>query len=98
MATTLGPDEVRRIAALARLALTPAEVELFTRQLGDILAYVEELASVETAGVEPTSHPFATGPVWRPDEPVPSLDRDAVLAGAPGASPRTGFFKVPKVL
>jgi aspartyl-tRNA(Asn)/glutamyl-tRNA(Gln) amidotransferase subunit C len=98
MALTLGPDDARRIATLARLELTTDEVDLFARQLGDILNYVDELRALETAGVEPTSHPLSTGPVWRADALVPSLDRQTVLEGAPGGSPRTGWFKVPKVL
>ena len=98
MARTLGPDDARRIATLARLELTTEEADLFARQLGDILSYVDELGALDTTGVEPTSHPLLSGQVWRNDEHVPSLDRDTVLRGAPGGSPRTGFFKVPKVL
>ena len=98
MASTLGADDVQRIAALARLELTPAEVALFASQLAAILTYVEELGAVDTSGVEPTSHPLSAGSVWRDDEVTPSDARDAVLRDAPGASPRAGLFKVPKVL
>jgi aspartyl-tRNA(Asn)/glutamyl-tRNA(Gln) amidotransferase subunit C len=98
MALTLGPDDARRIAMLARIELTTDEVDLFARQLGDILNYVDELRALDTTGVEPTSHPLSAGPVWRADELVPSLDRDALLQGAPGASSRAGLFTVPKVL
>lgn len=98
MAQTLGPDDARRIATLARIELTTDEVDLFARQLGDILNYVDELRALDTTGVEPTSHPLLAGPVWRADELVPSLDRETLLQGAPGASPRAGLFKVPKVL
>ena len=98
MAFTLDRDDVRRIAALAHLDLTAAEIDLFSRQLGDILNYVDELRTLDTTGVEPTSHPLAAEPVWRPDELAPSLDRATVLGGAPAASPATGLFKVPKVL
>jgi aspartyl-tRNA(Asn)/glutamyl-tRNA(Gln) amidotransferase subunit C len=98
MAQTLGPDDARRIATLARIELTADEVDLFARQLGDILNYVDELRALDTTGVEPTSHPLSADPVWRNDEHVPSLDRDTVLQSAPGGSPRTGLFKVPKVL
>ena len=98
MASPLAPDDVRRIAALARLELTSDEVELFARQLGDILSYVDELRRLDTTGVEPTSHPMAIAPVWREDEPAMSVDRSAVLKGAPGTTPATGLFKVPKVL
>ena len=98
MASTLADADVRKIAALARLELTPDEVTLFTRQLADILHYVERLNEVDTTGVPPTSHPVLAQPVWRSDEVRPSLDRNEVLAQAPGASPRAGLFKVPKVL
>lgn len=98
MALTLGPEDARRIATLARIELTTDEVELFARQLGDILNYVDELRALDTTGVEPTSHPLLAGPIWREDEPVPSLHRDTLLQGAPDGSPRTGLFKVPKVL
>jgi aspartyl-tRNA(Asn)/glutamyl-tRNA(Gln) amidotransferase subunit C len=94
----LTETEVRKIAALARLELTADEIELFARQLGDILAYAGELGRVETAGIEPTSHPLAATPAWRSDEPTPSLDRNAILERAPAASRRDGLFKVPKVL
>jgi aspartyl-tRNA(Asn)/glutamyl-tRNA(Gln) amidotransferase subunit C len=98
MPSRLGAEDVKKIAALARLELTPGEVELFTRQLADILNYVDELRAVDTTGIEPTSHPLATGPVWRDDQPQPSLDRELALKNAPGTSPRAGLFKVPKVL
>ncbi|MCC7008581.1 MAG: Asp-tRNA(Asn)/Glu-tRNA(Gln) amidotransferase subunit GatC [Acidobacteria bacterium] len=98
MAQRLDDADVRRIAALAHLELSADEVELFSKQLTDILAYVAELQSVDTSGIPPTSHPQAAEPAWRDDAPRPSIDRDAVLAGAPDASPRAGLFKVPKVL
>ena len=98
MAQRLSDDEVARIAALARIELSPDDVATFSRQLGDILAYVNELQHVNTTGIEPTSHPLPLDQVWRSDEPVPSLDRAQLLQGAPGTTPATGLFKVPKVL
>lgn len=98
MAGTHADIDVARVAALARLELTPEETTLFTRQLSDILTYVEALQQIDTTGVPPTSHAGASDPVWRDDVVRPSLDRDTVLAAAPGASPRAGLFKVPKVL
>lgn len=98
MASTLDASDVTRIAALARLELTPDEVTLFSKQLGDILHYVETLREVDTSGVPPTSHPVSEDAAWRPDDAKPSLNRDDVLDAAPGASKRAGLFKVPKVL
>ncbi len=97
MAGTRADIDVARVAALARLELTPEETSLFTTQLTDILTYVDALQEIDTTGVPPTSHAGASAPVWRDDVVRPSLDRDTVLAGAPGATPRTGLFKVPKV-
>ncbi len=98
MTPRLTDADVQKIAGLARLDLSPAEVELFARQLADILAYADEIQQVDTTGVRPTSHVLAQGPAWRGDDPAPSLERDAVLKQAPGTSPSTGVFKVPKVL
>jgi aspartyl-tRNA(Asn)/glutamyl-tRNA(Gln) amidotransferase subunit C len=98
MSRTLTADEVHKIAALARLELTAAEVDLFSRQLGDILEYAERVRQVDTTGVPPTSHPLADGAHWREDEPRPSLPRESVLTHAPAASVAAGLFKVPKVL
>lgn len=98
MADTRADIDVARVAALARLELTPDEATLFTRQLTDILAYADAVQQIDTSGVPPTSHAGSGDPVWREDVVVPSLDRDKVMAGAPGATPRTGLFKVPRVL
>jgi aspartyl-tRNA(Asn)/glutamyl-tRNA(Gln) amidotransferase subunit C len=98
MASTPPDLDVRKIAALARLELTADEVDLFSRQLRDILAYAEQVQQIDTTGVPPTSHPLAGPMVWREDEPRPSLARDLVLEQAPEASIRAGLFKVPKVL
>jgi aspartyl-tRNA(Asn)/glutamyl-tRNA(Gln) amidotransferase subunit C len=98
MAGTHADIDVARVAALARLELTPQETTLFTRQLNDILTYAEALQQIDTTGVPPTSHAGVGEPVWRDDVVVPCLNRDAALAGAPGASTRAGLFKVPRVL
>jgi aspartyl-tRNA(Asn)/glutamyl-tRNA(Gln) amidotransferase subunit C len=90
--------DLRKVAALARLELTPDETRLFTEQLTAILAYANLVQEVDTTGVPPTSHPTSEGPRWREDEPTPSLPRDEVLSQAPGASVSAGLFKVPKVL
>jgi aspartyl-tRNA(Asn)/glutamyl-tRNA(Gln) amidotransferase subunit C len=98
MPTTWTRDDVRRVAELARLDLTDAEIALFTQQLADILTYAELVQQVDTTGIPPTSHPLATTPAWRDDTPSRSIERSAVLDQAPDASRSTGLFRVPKVL
>ena len=88
---------MKRIAELARLELTADELELFTRQLGDILTYVEQIGTLDTTGVPPTSS-VLNRPVDRPDEPRPSLSRAELLRNAPDAAPEAGLFKVPRVI
>ena len=97
MSASLSRSDVERIAELARLELTPDEVTLFTRQLAEILDYVEEIRGLDTSGVEPTSHAI-NRPYERPDVPVPSLERLEALANAPDAALETGLFKVPRVI
>ena len=95
--TTLKRSDVERIAALAHLDLTESETELFTRQLGDILTYFDQLQQIDTTGVPATSHPVTSAPVMRADEPRPSMSRDEVLANAPDPG-GDGLFRVPKVI
>ena len=98
MSSTLAPDEVERIARLARLALTAEERDLFARQLTSILQYAEQLREVDTTGIAPTSHPLALTTPLRDDETRSSLPRDEALKAAPDAEPAAGLFKVPRVL
>ena len=88
--------EVRKVAMLARLALSDEEVETLTRQLDAILEYVGKLDELDTASVEPMAHAVEISNVFRPDEVAPSLDAEDALANAPRR--RDTFFLVPKVL
>jgi aspartyl-tRNA(Asn)/glutamyl-tRNA(Gln) amidotransferase subunit C len=94
---SLQRDEVKRIAELARLELTPDELDLFTRQLGDILTYVEQIRSLDTTGVAPTSQ-VLNRPVDREDVPEATLSRPELLGNAPDAAVEAGLFKVPRVI
>jgi aspartyl-tRNA(Asn)/glutamyl-tRNA(Gln) amidotransferase subunit C len=98
MAEELTRAEVERIAKLAHLALTDDEIEMFTRQLGDILHYAQQIQAIDTSGVPPTSHVLAGAPIERDDEIRPGLDRAVVLSQAPDGSPDAGFFRVPRVI
>jgi aspartyl-tRNA(Asn)/glutamyl-tRNA(Gln) amidotransferase subunit C len=94
---SLSRDDVTRIAELARLELTPEELDLFTRQLGDILTYVEQIRSLDTSGVVPTSQ-VLNRPVDRDDVPDATLSRPDLLGNAPDAAMESGLFKVPRVI
>ena len=89
-------EQVRKVAKLARLELTDAEIQEFTGQLGAILGYVDKLSELETTDVEPLAHCLPISNVFRKDEVRDSLGTEQVLANAPQ---RDGsFFKVPKIL
>ncbi len=90
--------QIEAIAALANLALAPDEIDLFARQLGDILAYADAVQRIDTAGVPPTSQVVTRHPADRQDEVRPSLGRDAALANAPDGAPEAGLFRVPRVI
>ena len=98
MSSSLAPEEVERIAHLARLALTGEERDLFARQLTGVLQYAEQLREVDTDGVPPTSHPLALSAPLRDDEVRPSLARTDALESAPDPDRAAGLFKVPRVL
>ena len=59
--TLVNESLTRKVADLARLELTDAEVKEFTQQLGQILSYVDQLSQVDVQGVEPLTHPSAQG-------------------------------------
>ena len=90
-------QDVQRIADLARLELSADELDVFTRQLGDILTYVEQIRALDTTGVAPTSQ-VLNRPVDRDDVPAPTLSRSELLGNAPDAAIESGLFKVPRVI
>ena len=94
MAITLA--EVERVALLARLRLSPDELEAMTTELARVVAYVDELAQVDTEGIEPMAHAVEVVNVLRDDVLTPSLDREAALQNAPARN-SLGFL-VPPVL
>jgi aspartyl-tRNA(Asn)/glutamyl-tRNA(Gln) amidotransferase subunit C len=94
---SLSREDVTRIAELARLELTTDELDLFTKQLGDILTYVEQIRTLDTTGVAPTSQ-VLNRPVDRDDVPHATLSRQVLLRNAPDAALESGLFKVPRVI
>jgi aspartyl-tRNA(Asn)/glutamyl-tRNA(Gln) amidotransferase subunit C len=92
----LSLDEVRRIATLARIALTDAELERTAAQLGAVLALFEQLRAVDTAGVEPMTHPHDQTLRLRDDVADETDRREAGQAMAPAVE--RGLYLVPKVI
>ena len=96
MQQKIDAQQVRKVAKLARLELSEAEIEEFTGQLGAILEYVEKMNELDTTGVEPLAHCLPIANVFRADDVRESLGTEKTLANAPE---RDGsFFKVPKIL
>ncbi|MBM3260272.1 MAG: Asp-tRNA(Asn)/Glu-tRNA(Gln) amidotransferase subunit GatC [Candidatus Sericytochromatia bacterium] len=92
----IDPEEVRHVARLARLVLDEDEVTRMSRDLGVILDHMAVLAEVPVDDVEAPVHASPLPTRLRPDIPEPSLDRDALLAGAPRVE--DGMFRVPRIL
>lgn len=98
MASDFTADDLARVAALARLALTGGEQELFARQLAAFLDTTRAVRELDAADVPPTSHPLGASAPLRDDEGRPSLARETALASAPDADTHAGLFKVPRVI
>jgi aspartyl-tRNA(Asn)/glutamyl-tRNA(Gln) amidotransferase subunit C len=95
-----GPGRLRRedvihVASLARLTLSEEEIELFTAQLRTVLDHAADVAALDLAHLVPTAHPLPVENALRPDVPLPSLDRQEVLAVAPSVEDHR--FRVPRI-
>lgn len=89
-------EEVKKIARLARLQLTEADLEKYATQLSAVLSYIERLNQLDTANIEPTAHAFLVPTPFREDKVKPYTEQELSLQNAPD---REGpFFKVPKVI
>lgn len=89
-------EQVRKVAHLARLELTPKEEEQFTTQLSSILDYFEQLGELNTENVAPTTRAIDVSNITRVDNLEVCPDREAILNCAPEREDE--FFKVPKIL
>ena len=88
--------DIKYIAHLARIALTPEEEQHLGPQLARILGHIEKLKELDVSGVEPTAHAVPLVNVTRPDEVRPSLLQDEALRNAPAQA--NGLFVVPKIV
>ena len=93
---SLSNADVAKVALLARLRLSPQEIEMFTGQLNSIFDYVAQLQELDTTGVEPLAHGIELRNVFRDDVLGPALPREKALANAPKRNDE-GFL-VPAVL
>ena len=92
----ISPDEVARVAALARLRLTQAKLEVFAGQLDDILSYMETLNQVDTSKTEPLYTPVEHTSRMREDVVKAEYSREDILSNAP--EDNGAFFIVPKII
>jgi aspartyl-tRNA(Asn)/glutamyl-tRNA(Gln) amidotransferase subunit C len=89
-------DDVKKIAALAKLSFNNHELEKMARELDTIVGYVKQLEELKLNNVEPTSHVLDLSNVMREDVPEPWLTPEAALQNAPAQ--KLGYFSVPKVV
>jgi aspartyl-tRNA(Asn)/glutamyl-tRNA(Gln) amidotransferase subunit C len=93
---SVNAQQVRHVAKLARIAMSDAEVDALVPELNNILGWVEQLAAVDTEGVEPLTAVIDQKLRLRDDVVNDGNIRDAILLNAPDA--QHGFFAVPKVI
>lgn len=93
---SISRDDVEHVAWLARLALTEEDKEKFTKQLSQILEHAGKISELNTADVQPTSHPLPVKNVFREDKNRPSLSQEEALSNAPKRE--KGGFVVPKII
>ena len=96
MSERISTDDVKHVAKLARLELSPEEIERTTAQLGDMLDHFADIYGLELDDVVPMTQAYPLTNVLRADEVQPTLDRDEVLAAAPDAV--DGRFRVPPII
>jgi aspartyl-tRNA(Asn)/glutamyl-tRNA(Gln) amidotransferase subunit C len=97
---SLTPDQLQRIAALARIEVGPEELRGVTEGLNRVLGLIDQLQALDTRGIEPMSHPLdahlTPPPRLRPDEATEAPRREAYQQGAPAVE--QGLYLVPKVI
>ncbi len=91
----ISTEDVKHVAKLARLELTEEEINKFSKQLGEILKYVEQMNEIDTTGIEPMPHAIPVYNVMREDEVKYEETKEEMMANAPYEE--DGFFRVPKI-
>lgn len=93
---SLSSEQVKQVAHLARLQLSPEQAGAMAQQLSDILAMVDQLAQADTTGVPPMAHPLEMTQRLRPDQVTETDQRERFQAIAPNV--QDGLYVVPKVI
>jgi aspartyl-tRNA(Asn)/glutamyl-tRNA(Gln) amidotransferase subunit C len=88
--------DIDHVALLARLKLTDSEKTLFSKQVGDIINYINKLNELDTSGVEPTAHVLPIKNIFRDDKIRESLPRAKAMLNAPDKA--DGYYRVPKII
>jgi len=89
-------QDVEYVAALAQLSPDEETKQRLVKEMGEILAYMDELNELDTSNIEPTMHAIPTTNVFRDDAVTPGLERDEALANAPKSDGE--YFLVPRIL
>ena len=92
----ISEQDIKTVASLSRLRIREEEKADVLFQLNKILTYVENLQTLDTTNIEPTTYALPMQNVFRADEVKLSIDRDLALSNAP--LKEDGYFKVPRVL
>lgn len=92
----LSPEDVAKVAVLARLRINPELLATYTEQINEIVHYVEQLQKVDVSGIEPLAHGVEVRNVFRDDRRTDSLPRSEALSNAPKRNHEA--FLVPAVL
>ena len=93
---SLTEKDIKKIAHLARLQISEQDIPAYQTELSRILGMIDQMNEVDTATVEPLSHPGDEGLRLRPDQAQAVIDRDRLQGGAP--STERGLYLVPKVV
>lgn len=88
--------DVDHVAKLARLGLSDKEKELFSKQLGEILSYAENLNKLDIKDIPPTSHAIPMKNVLREDKAIKCEDIEAIIANGPEVEDH--MFRVPRIM
>ena len=93
---SLTPDDVKKIAHLAKITLSEVDLTIYTNELGRILDFVEQMNQIDTASIRPLTNPLQISQPLRNDEVTEKNQRDAFQAIAPLVD--AGLYLVPKVI